>query len=158
MLPKTMKHLNRESLPLYRERIQRIDSGDRPRFGTMSPAKALAHLRLFTEMSIGEYKTEIDVSNVITRSGLFFWFMVDVLPWPKGKVKAPEEFSPAPKEEFEEERRLLLEAMERFVAVLEKEPDRRQRSPLVGPITMRKWSRIHGKHFIHHLSQFGVED
>lgn len=151
-----LKRLDRGSLGAFRERLAAIDPGEEPRFGSLRPHRMIAHLVYMVELSLGEREAERDVGNPVTRSRLFWYLVMDWLPWPKGKVKAPGEFLPEPAGDFEQERRRLFEAMERFVAVLENAPDRRVHSPLLGPLRLSDWSRLHGKHFCHHLEQFGA--
>ena len=47
-------------------------------------------------------------------------------------------------------------AMEQFVDALDGEPDRIAVHPAFGDLTLRKWAKLHGKHFDHHLRQFGA--
>ncbi|MCC5877063.1 MAG: hypothetical protein JJU11_12660, partial [Candidatus Sumerlaeia bacterium] len=128
-----LKHLNRESLPLFRERFTSIAADARPQFGTLSPAAMFAHLRVFLEISLGERTDDKDISTIITRSPLFFFLVMDIMPWPKGKIKAPDELTPPPSGDVETERQAMLDAMERFVAALESDPNKKATSPLAGP-------------------------
>lgn len=147
------KVLDRGSLPHFVGCFEKIQPDDKPRFGSLTPAGLFTHLRILVEISLGERELDVDISNFITRSGLFFFLMIEVLPWPKGKIKAPDALTP-PAGDFGEEKRLFFESMERFVAALEKDPNRYTRSPLLGMTPLRKWARVHGKHLCHHLDQF----
>lgn len=150
-----LKYLNRESLPLFRERLTSIPDDAQPKFGSLTPAGMFAHLRVFFEISLEERTEDKDISTAITRSPLFFLLVVDLMPWPKGKLKAPDELTPPP-QNTESDRQALFDAMDRFVAALESDPNKKATSPLAGPLTLKKWSRLHGKHITHHLVQFGV--
>lgn len=156
MAGRTLRRLDRASLEDFRRRLETIDPAAEPRFGTLRPHQMFAHLAYLIELSLGEREAEHDVSTAITRSRLFWIVVVDWMPWPKGKLKAPQEFTPEPSGSFEEERGRLLAAMERFVAALESTPRRVARSPLTGPLPLTDWSRLHGKHLCHHLAQFGA--
>lgn len=145
--------LTRKSLPHYRARVQAIGPESPRRWGSMTPAAMMAHVRRAIEISLEEAPTP-NTSTWFTRAAgpLVFRYM----PWPKGKLKTIPEMLPERTEELERERAELLAAMERFVDRLEREPQRRAVSSLLGNITMRRWSMVHGRHLTHHLDQFGV--
>ena len=63
---------------------------------------------------------------------------------------------PSPSSDFPAQQAEFIRLMERFVAEFETNPDRKTLSPLLGMITIRQWSRVHGVHNNHHLRQFGV--
>ncbi len=137
------------------ERLKRIQATDTPKFGTLNPTQLMRHLRHVFEVSL-EKVEEKDISNIITRSVVrvlfFHWFT----NWPKGKIKAPDSFTPSPEYGFEEERNLLLNAIHEFIEEAEKDPNRKTLSPLLGKCTLEYWRRIHGIHVEHHCKQYDV--
>ncbi len=145
--------LTRQSLAHYAERLERITADQRPRWGRLTPTELMPHLQRVFEISLGAYEAP-DISNPLSRSALK-WVAL-YLPWPKGRVKAPDYFTPAPQADLEAERRRCLEAMERFVDLAERDPDRRTASPVFGPMPLRTWQRLHARHLEHHCGQFGV--
>jgi oxepin-CoA hydrolase/3-oxo-5,6-dehydrosuberyl-CoA semialdehyde dehydrogenase len=102
-----------------------------------------------------EKLTEQDRSNFLS-STIFCFLVFRVMPWPKGKIKAPEAFCPPPEGDFDTERNKLLEAIREFIATAEREPRRKTLHPMFGRQTLKYWSLMHGKHFEHHFQQFGV--
>lgn len=62
--------------------------------------------------------------------------------------------TPPAEHDFDEERRLLIEVMRRFVDKLEQAPNESHINPGFGPLTMTQWSKLHGLHSSHHFRQF----
>lgn len=120
----------------------------------MSVQEMLNHVRLLMETSLGE-RTLRDVSNPLSRLGIVQNLML-LMPWPKGKIKAPIKLLDDEVGSFAEERAKLVAVIQRFAAAVAQEPGRLVASPLMGPVTLAFWSRLHGKHVDHHLRQFGV--
>ncbi len=149
-----MKQLDRSAVDELRERLGRIGPDSRPSFGRMRPEELMPHCRMLIELSLEEI-SHPDVNAPLSKTFLFRWAVL-ALPWPKGKVKAPEGFLPAPEGEMDAEREKLIAAAGRFAEALERDPGRKTRSPLLGPLTLRDWGRLHAKHFEHHLRQFGA--
>ena len=114
-----------------------------------------AHLAWVSEVSLEEIQAQ-DTSTFLLRHILKRLVFQTPLPWPQGKIKAPPEYTPAPKGTLDDERARLIAAMERFVEAADREPGRKTAHPLFGPFTLKYWQLSHGKHFNHHLEQFGV--
>lgn len=145
---------NRETFPGYWERVASISEDARPRWGRLPPVQLMRHLCFTFELSLGE-RTEPDISNALTRT-LGKWLFFHVFTrWPGGVVKAPASFTPAAEGSFAEERAALEAAMRRFLDALDEDPDRNAPSPLLGPLPLAYWQRIHGIHCSHHLRQYG---
>ena len=150
--------LNPQTCGAYAERLGRISEQTPRRFGKMSAAELMAHLRRTFEISMGEQEAPF-VGNWLTRTRLMKWFVIDSpMPWPKGRIKAPKSFSPEPEGDLEAERQRALEAMERFVErAATAGPDAMGgQSPLLGRMPWRRWSKLHARHVEHHCQQFGV--
>ena len=143
------------TLEAYQDRLNRLMPQHAPRWGGMTAAGTVAHLRCAIEMSLGEHAIP-DVSNVFTRHVIKYFAIFTPMPWPKGGVKVPSELTPAPRGDFETEREQLLQALRRFLQTAEADPKRTCRHPLFGDLKLRTWQRLHGRHLNHHLSQFGV--
>jgi len=146
--------ITRITWAVCRARFEQIRDDTPRQWGELDPARMIRHVRLSTELSLAEVEAK-DESTWWTRT-VFCWLVFNVLPWPKGKIKVSEVFLPKPDGNVAAERILFFEAMERFLAAVEKEPQRRTTHPMFGPRTMHNWRQIHGKHFDHHLRQFGV--
>ena len=95
----------------------------------------MVHLRIVVELSLGE-RERADRSTLFSRT-VFRWFAFNVMPWPKGKIVVPDEFTPPPKESFDIERSNFLATVDRFLAEAEREPARKTLHPMFGPMTLR---------------------
>jgi hypothetical protein len=147
--------LDPAGLAIYKSRFAKIAENTPRQFGKMTAGEMINHVRLLVEVSLEERELP-DFSNWLSRTALFRWVLIEILPWPKGKVKAPVDLLDPTLKSFDEEHRLLDGALERFAAAVHAQPLRITRSPMVGTITLRMWSRIHGRHLEHHLQQFGA--
>jgi len=125
-------------------------------WGSLTPHRMLVHLRFTTELSMGKVPTP-DISNPILRFPATKHFMFRYMPWPKGRVKAPPEFTPEPENEFEEDRQRAIESLQEFLSLLKENPEKKTRSPLFGMIPISFWSVMHGRHHCWHLEQFGID-
>lgn len=144
--------LTRDSLKSHCARLRTLDPDDTAKWGKLTPAGMLCHLRTTLEISLGKHEFP-DTSNVFTRTALKW--IVFHMPWPKGKVKAPDNFTPQPDEDVRGERERLLVCIEEFLNLLESSPDQRTLHPAFGSLKLAQWARLHGLHFNHHLTQFG---
>lgn len=150
--------LTRRNLPQYKQHLEKLQEDTRPQWGTMDAARMVSHLAYCIRLSLGEVDmTEVkDHSKPILRTIAWLLFFNMFTDWPKGTLTAPAYFYPAPKESFLDERNELITLIERFVAAADKEPNKKALSPLLGPMRLSDWTRIHGVHFQHHFRQFGL--
>lgn len=151
-----MPRLDARSAPLYRRRLESITAESKPRFGSLKPDEMMAHLRRTFEMSLGEFDPPTIPMNPLMRFFVRWAFFDGPMPFPKGKVKAPESFTPVPEHDLETEREQLLTYMDRFIEAAEKEPNRKTKNAIFGPMPLSWWAKIGAKHMDHHLQQFGV--
>ena len=147
--------LNEENVAVYRRRLEKLTAESKPQWGTLDATALMAHLTRSFEISLGQHPVK-DASNMLTRSWIFHKVMIEWLPWPKGQIKSPDYFTPAPKEDFETERARLFAKMEEFVTYAQKRPMRVGVSPIFGPMPLKYWRKLHGIHMEHHCRQFGI--
>lgn len=120
----------------------------------MSPAKMIAHLRRTLALSMGEHPAE-DRSIPLLRRGMF-WLATRGLPWPRGHLPAPADWTPEPAGDLQTELDHLVADMQRFARQADRTPRRRSVHTLFGPLTLDDWARLHGRHIEYHLRQFGA--
>ena len=148
-------YLNGETLPAFRERIEKLTEESERQFGTMNVPAMMRHMRNVMETALGETSYPKQLPEFIGKTVFFFSTQV-ITNWPKGKIKAPEFWTPHPREDFQEERDLWLASVEKFVEKVENEPQLVVRNPFFGRLTMKQWSLMNGIHMDHHLMQFNV--
>lgn len=150
----TIVPLTRANAKHFADRLLAVRP-DSPRlWGTMEPAQMMAHLRRSIEISLAEVSVG-DRSNWFSRSALAKWLVFGPIPYPRTSVKAPAYFFPTDGGPLNAERERTLVGIERFLKALEATPERTGPSELFGPMPLSYWAKIHGKHFDHHLKQFG---
>lgn len=148
-----MPRLTRDNIAWYSRRIERLAPASRPRWGRMDAPLLVRHLRRALEISLGEVACA-DRSVAGLRS-LVRWLFFNVFSiWPPSRRRAPGDWLPPAAASFDVEKGQLLSALERFAAALAREPGRRAVHPLLGPLSLGTWSRVHGVHFNHHFRQF----
>lgn len=144
-----------QHLPAFKRRIECIRADSKRQFGVMSPPEMLAHLSRSIEVSLGEIEVS-DGSTFFSRHMVRRIAFQTPLPWPKGKIKAPDSLFHKEATDVDAERERLVAAIERFLKAAEREPQRKTLHPFFGAFTLRYWQRAHGKHFNHHFEQFGA--
>ena len=133
-------------------RVQSLSASSTGRWGSMSVASMLQHLRLSARMALGE----LPVPSAKKRAFQMFplkHLILYVLPFPKGAPTA-RELKPSVPVSFEEERAALLELLER-IGTGPSDGDG-PAHPLFGSLTWREWGVATYKHTDHHLRQFGA--
>lgn len=143
------------TLPAYVQRFEHLHEHENAQWGSLTPIGMMRHIRFIVEVSLGN-ETVPDKSTFLTRTVLKYLFFHVMTNWPRGKIKAPENYTPEAEGSFTEERDALIEALTRFVGECTRNPNRVTISELLGPIPLEYWARVHGVHINHHLKQFGV--
>ena len=147
--------LNQEHLDYYLERANALQPGTPRQWGRMDAHRMLVHLNFVLELSLGEHEVKAMVPRILRpvfRKVLFVWF----INWPKGKIKAPDMFTPAPESTFEEEREKHIALLKRFAAEEQAQPQRETSHPIFGQTPLADWTLYHAVHFRHHFLQFGL--
>lgn len=147
--------MNRTNLDTYLSRIRALRADSKRLWGQLDAASMLAHLTLTAQVSMGEIAAP-DSSSLFSRKIGVRIAYSNWMPWPKGRIKVPAEWTPVAKDSLEEERGRAIAALIRFVELSESQPGRRHVHPMFGPLTLRFWQQVHGKHTHHHCTQFGV--
>jgi len=150
------QRLTKANLDEFKSHVKKLTPESKIQWGTLSQLGVLAHLSRTFEMSIGKFDPG-DVSNFMTRSIIFRKMIFQVMSWPKGKIKAPDNLTPDTDRSFDEERKYLFSLMDEFVQKLEENPKQRGKSPIMGDIPLSFWSVMHGRHTCWHLEQYGID-
>jgi hypothetical protein len=147
-------HLTRETAPRFKAALGRVAADARPQWGSMDAPLMMAHVARSLEISMGRVEVA-PMGSWATRLPIFRRLVFEWMPWPKGKIKAPKEFLPDAGA-FEHERANALRAVDEFVAMLDADPGRIVVSAGFGPVELRYWALINGRHLAWHLEQFGA--
>ncbi len=137
------------------ERINLLMPESKGAWGKMSVGEMLCHCTDGIKMSTGELAVA-DKSNLFLRT-IIKPLIVYVLPMPKGAPTA-DEINPTIKgtkpEEFENDRRALIEHIEKLCAL--PEAHSWAKHPAFGKLSHKQWGLLGHKHLDHHLKQFSV--
>ena len=148
-----MPSLTAPHLTVFRDRIRGLAPDTKPRWGRMDATLMIRHLRRALEISMGEIEVpdrSIPGLRSIIRVLFFYVFTI----WPPSRARLPKDWLPPAEHTFAVEKDLLLQALDRFVQRLDEQPGKEAVHTLLGPLTLRSWSRVHGVHFNHHFRQF----
>lgn len=132
-------------------RMQTLSASSNRRWGSLDVTGMLQHLRLSARMTLGELPVASSNKRVFQMFPLKHLILY-VLPFPKGAPTAAE-LKPGDATSFEEERKALLELLERIGTGPTEGTG--PAHPLFGPMTWREWGVVTYKHADHHLKQFG---
>lgn len=133
-------------------RFRSLSVSSTRRWGSLSVAGMLQHLRLSAQMAVGD----LSIPSSNKRAFQVFplkHLILYVVPFPKGAPTAPD-LKPVAEASFEDERAQLLELLERIGAG--PRDGAGPAHPLFGPLSRREWGVVTYKHADHHLKQFGA--
>lgn len=149
--------LTREHAAYHQGKVNELTPESQRRWGEMTVERMMRHLRRTIELSLDDPNGELKRTVPPVIGPILGWLFFDVLTnWPKGRIKAPPALVTDAHGSFEEEKALLLKAIDEFAARCEAAPNAKQLHPLIGMITLRRWAHIHGVHMNHHYRQFGL--
>lgn len=144
--------LNESDRTAICDRVRSLSASSTAQWGRMNVTEMLRHLRLASQMAVGE----LEVASVNKRACQVFplkHLILYVLPFPKGAPTAPE-LHPDAAKSFEEERAAVLALLERIGAG--PRAGTGPAHPLFGTLSWREWGAATYKHSNHHLKQFGA--
>lgn len=133
-------------------RIHRLSAESRRQWGRMEITEMVAHLSDQLRIAMGDVAVR-EVKGPL-RFALPRYLFIHLLPWPRGRAKAPPESFTTRPTTLDDDRATLIELIERFAVT----PAERLSPvhPLFGRMTPRDWDVLSHKHLDHHLRQFSV--
>jgi hypothetical protein len=133
-----------------RERLQKLTPDSSAQWGKFTCARVVAHF--IDSMEIGFGERQVVENRGFLNSAFGRWLVtVAPMPVPKSAPTAPEYLVTQPGE-FERDKQRVLDYLDRFAK------GREQKwgvHPAFGNLSPEQWSRLHYRHFNHHLTQFG---
>ncbi|MEQ8330402.1 MAG: DUF1569 domain-containing protein [Longimicrobiales bacterium] len=133
-------------------RVRQLSPDRQRRWGRMEVGQMVAHVSDQLRMAVGE--VGIQAVRGPFRFRPMRYLIVHLLPWPKGRAKAPPEAFTTSPTTLDADCRTLVALIERFAAT---PPEQlAPLHPLFGRMTSRDWDVLSYRHLDHHLRQFGV--
>ena len=136
-------------------RIHLLEAENPPRWGRMTCHQMVCHLGDAFRGALGDGGTLHHRGGLLTVP-LIRWLAVFVLPWPRARIRAPEEFMQSDAAGWDEDRSRLIAAIERFLERARTPNPHWEVHPKLGRLSTRQWGWLAYKHTDHHLRQFGV--
>lgn len=137
--------------------LARLSPSTSPVWGDMSPQQMLEHLLWAVEMSTGRHP--VDAGERTPEHVRLLDFLESETATPRGYMNPllVDGLPPLRFQDLDEARVRLLGEVQGFLDLPEDaRPERGH--PIFGPLTWDQWHSAHYKHFLHHLSQFGLVD
>ena len=135
-------------------RIERLHPELKPRWGKMTTAKMLAHLRLSFQANFGEIVLKRDKVLGTILKPLAKHILLGNKPFWKNMPTDKKLLPKAPVDFFEEQQK-VMEMIRKYAttgpAIISKNPHN-----ILGEITSEQSAYISHKHVDHHLRQFGI--
>jgi hypothetical protein len=133
------------------ERLGRVRPEAKAQWGNFDAPRMVCHLGNALDSAVGELEVMPTGGPWMLRHFPMKHLALYMIPMPKGAKAAPELLARTPGD-FEEDRRRVVEGMERLAAA--------PGGPgpvhfLFGPMTVDQWNALNWKHIDHHLRQFG---
>jgi len=136
------------------ERINKLDSTTKAKWGTMSVAQMLAHCSVTYEMVYENFHKEPPFFMKLMLKFFVKNYIVNEEPY-KHDLRTAPAFVIKEDKNFEVEKSRLIEYIKRTTALGENHFDQKK-SLSFGVLSKTEWNNMFWKHLDHHLKQFGV--
>ena len=136
----------------FHERIRSLRPDAQRRWGRMTSGQMVCHLIDQLRIALGELPTR-PISGLL-RYPPFKQIVINVLPWPKGRIQGPPEAFTTVSSQWAQDLPRLQQLLEEF--------GRRGAQtewalhPQFGSMSGRLWGQLTCRHFDHHLTQFSA--
>lgn len=133
-------------------RLEGLSPRGRRRWGRLDLPAMLAHAGDQVRMALGV--VPVARAQGPLRFALSRLLVIQVLPWPRGRARAPAGAFTTPPTGWESDRKALLELVDRYAAT---PPEKlAPLHPLFGPMRPGDWDVLTYRHLDHHLRQFSA--
>ena len=136
----------------FESRIRLLRQDSQRRWGRMNAKQMVCHISDHLRISLGDIPAKPAASPL--RYPIVKHLVIDVLPWPKGRIQGPPEAFITSPTDWQRDITALLDLLQRFGK--EKSRLHWPLHPMFGAMTGPLWSRLTCRHFNHHLTQFGA--
>ena len=140
----------------YIEKLILLKANTKPLWGKMTPQHMVEHLILAMRMSTRKIKLEC--FNPPEKLPALKRFLMSSRPLPKLFVNPAigENLLPLEYTSLEEAKKILKQEIADYLNYFELNPEVKAINVTFGELNKAEWDIFHKKHFIHHLSQFGL--
>lgn len=137
--------------------VGELRPGMQPLWGQMSPQHAIEHLSFTLKGAAGVIQVPIHTpEDKLPRVRMFLLNNVLILPNFKSPILDPDTLPPLKNIGLAEAIAEFWTDWANFIAFFKANPGATTAHAVFGMLNEEEWRRFHFKHFVHHLSQFGV--
>ena len=138
------------------EALASLTPESRPNWGGLNAAQMVEHLLWAFEVSTGRLAVAAGTSEEWQQKARAF--LRDNRPMPRGfeNPLLRDGLPPLRFGSLDEARDALITEARRFLDLSASDPHARRVHPVFGVCSAEEWSRVHFKHGVHHLLQFGL--
>ncbi len=151
-----MGHFDHDYLARVADRLLRLQPGSRPRWGELTHAGVVQHLHGALRYSLGDMPLVAPVGSFTLRWLIGPRAINGFLRVPRNTQFRRRDGSIVPIPLFPGGVPELITAGERFASWAQMADWRPPAHPAFGDLGRHGWSKLHYRHFEHHLGQFGV--
>ena len=152
-----MNLLDKEIRDAIINRINQLTPNNQSAWGKMNVNQMLCHCTDQLRVSLGDMGKPEKTAGFIDRTVLKF-LVLNVISIPKNVPTSPKvdqvDGDGTPPTDFESDRKILIEYIEKFVKASEKEASTPHFK--FGAMSKKDWGILGYKHLDHHLKQFGI--
>ncbi len=152
-----MKTFDRAFCDELLSRVESLPEDAAPRWGELNRAQLIAHLANTLLYTLGEGPELPFKGNTMSKSVFKFLILNGFKEIPHNiRLPRPKE---VPKEQWFQEGRLetLREAVDAYFTAKSSGKLVTRIHPFFGPLGPEEWRKLHYRHFVHHLKQFGID-
>ncbi|MEZ4828842.1 MAG: DUF1569 domain-containing protein [Bacteroidia bacterium] len=139
------------------ELLERLSPESAPLWGIMGPQHMVEHVSGLFYISRNNLGIKCSTpEDKLPRIKEFIW---NDAPFPRSvRVQGIPRDSTLPLRfsSLDEAKAVLLKNIQAFFGFFAQNPDASTMHPVFGPLNFEEWKRIHWKHTLHHLRQFGL--
>ncbi len=153
----TIAHVNQFLENDFKPLFQKLLPDMKPLWGQMTPQHMVEHLVWSVQMSNG--RVVLPIKNPEEKLPRLQRYLYNLWGSPilfKSPVMDPENLPPLNTESLQAAKFSFWEEWEKFEKHFHENPESLTPNPVFGFLSEEQWRRFHFKHFVHHLSQFGL--
>ncbi len=132
-------------------RVTTLGPKSRRLWGRMNIGQMLCHVADQLRMALRDIPTSRPAGPL--RLAPIRYLLIHVLPWPRGRARAPAEAFTTSATDWEADKTKVVELIERFGRA--SDADLAPTNPVFGRLTGHDWGVLSYRHLDHHLRQFG---
>jgi hypothetical protein len=133
-------------------RLDRLSPAAQRLWGTMNPGQMVCHLSDHLGVALGTVAST--PAPAATSNPLMRWFIIRLMPWPKGKLDSPKEQFTTKPGDFTRDRATLKSLIEQFAE--RGSAGNFGAHSIFGRMSGTRWGQLAHRHIDFHLRQFGV--